>query len=129
MINPKQKQELFLFLRPSDLISAAVCPIPLRLRASPPQTSQQPSAKRSPQAEAASAQRLHTSHGRLRQSKDNGCKLRAGTAPFHPVGQGAWEEATARWVLAACWEARGAAAMPVAAAGVRERMETGPGAA
>lgn len=103
MINPKQKQELFLFPSPSDPTSAAVGPHPASASCQPTSdiaAALGPTVKCSPQVEGASAQRLHTSHCRLRQSKDNGCKLRAGTTLFHPVGQGVWEEVTAQQVPA-----------------------------
>lgn len=115
---------------PSGLISATVCPHPASASCQPTSdiaAALRPKLKRSPEAQTASAQRLHVSRSRFRHSKGNGCKLRAGTNFFHPVGRGIWEEAMLQQVAAVCWEGCGSTAMLAAAAGAPGAHGDGPG--
>lgn len=101
--------------------------IPLLLHAHPPLTLQQPlgpTVKHSPEAQTASAQRLHMSHGRFRHGEDNGCKLKAGTNLFQPVF-GKRPECS-RYLLHG-GKGAGSTATLVAAAGAPETGGDGPG--
>lgn len=80
--------------------------------------------KCSPEVQAASARRSHTSHGRFRPSEDDGRQLRAGTNPFHPVfGRRRWCSRS----LLPVGKGVGSAAMLAAAAGAPGARGDGPG--